>query len=395
MKNGIKPIYAGEKAGEYRAAIDLLMGNYDPKDLISFQASLDAIYKKYTDFQKAIEEVEMPPVGTLMSDVVPKSIDWLWFPRLAIGKLAMLDGDPGLGKSSITNDIAARVSTGSKMPDGTQGVKGGVVLITPEDELDDTIQPRLARAGADLTKIVSIGRIPETTTDGFKYERPFTLPGDLPILEAAINRVKAKLIIIDPVMAIMGSKDTYKDNEVRTILAPVQMLVAKARATCILVRHLTKGGGDNPLYRGGGSIGFIGLARTGLMVVKDPTAPSDENRMLFAHIKSNAGELANALTYTIVSDKNEDPRDDRPYVKWGDESSVTANELLSAPRVNTGSNRQKILDVLEEKEPEEMSIAEISAELPDMSMSNLKTTLKRMYDSKEIGKSERGSYHAL
>lgn len=149
--------------------------------------------------------------------------------------MTLLDGDPGLGKSLITLALAALISRGMAMPDGEPGTKGGVVLITPEDGLADTIQPRHARMGADLTKIVSIGTVAETVSDGNTYNRPFTLPTDLPKLQAAMQRVKAKLVIIDPVMAILGGQNTYKDNEVRTILAPMQMMIerlARLQSSC-------------------------------------------------------------------------------------------------------------------------------------------------------------------
>src|SRR5205807_3103109 len=114
--------------------------------------------------------------------------------------------------------IAARVSTGRDMPDGTPGIAGGagVVLIAPEDGLADTIHPRLQQAGADLSRIISISNILATNPrTGDSYERPFRLPDDLDILIKAILRVRAKLVVIDPLMAIFGNKDTYKDTEVR------------------------------------------------------------------------------------------------------------------------------------------------------------------------------------
>lgn len=332
------------------------------------------------------------PVGTLLSDVKPEKISWLWKYRMALGKLTMLDGDPGLGKSNITLDLAARLSTGREMPDGAPGIPGGagVVLITPEDGLADTIVPRLARAGANLKKIVSIGKISTTdVTTGYTYDRPFTLPDDLPLLEAAIERVQAKLVIIDPVMAVLGGgKDSYKDNEVRSILAPIQMLIEKADAACVLVRHLNKSGGDNALYRGGGSIAFIGLARCGLMVLKEPT---EEGRTVLAHVKSNIGKIAPTLAFRVVSD--EDEGDERPYIQWEGESTHSIKELMAPASQKPSSIRMEILEVLQGRAPEAISPQEVADALPERSKGEITVALKRMTDAGQVQKSARGMYY--
>lgn len=330
--------------------------------------------------------------GTLLSDVTPEKIDWLWKPRLALGKIASLDGDPGLGKSILTLELIARITTGRAMPDGTRCEKGGAVIITPEDGLADTIRPRLERAGADLTRVSSLSTITETTDEGIEYQRGFTLTmHDLNLLEKEIKRVKAKVVVIDPLMAIMGGKDTYKDNEVRAALAPLQQIVEKHHVACIMVRHLTKGRGDNPLMAGNGSIAFIGIARTGLMVVKDKI----NDCIVLAHFKSNISKTGESLTYSVVSD--EEHGDDRPYISWGDTTEASVEDLINspaAPAKNTGGTRQQIIELLNEKKPDGLSIAEIADVFPDVTMNNLKATLKRAYDKGEIDKSERGIYRA-
>ncbi len=334
----------------------------------------------------------LPPSGTLLSEVQPETIQWLWKYRLALGKITMLDGDPGLGKSLIGADLSARLTRGLSMPDNTPGVApAGVVIIMPEDGLSDTIQPRFARAGANLTKVSSIGTIMDTDGDGNTFERPFNLERDLGILEQEIERVQAKLVYIDPITAILPSgKDTYKDNEVRSTLFPLKSLVEKMHVSCVLVRHLTKSRGDNPLMAGNGSMAFIALARTGLMVVRNP---EDDHQIILSHIKSNIGKIAPGITYTVCCDEEEG--DERPYIVWGETTTLSGADLMNAPRKNTGGNRQAILDLLEERAPDDLSPQEIAEALPEMSISNVKVTLKRMYDKKEIGKSERGAYHAL
>lgn len=336
-------------------------------------------------------EEPVVPVGTLLSEVQPEAIRWLWKGYLALGKITMWDGDPGIGKSLSTLDIAARVSTGRSMPDDYPCEKGGVVLITPEDGLADTIQPRLVRAEANLRKILSISEVPvyDKETGKELYKRPFTLPDDIPLLRDAIKRMKAKLVIIDPLMSIFSTQNSYKDNEVRAALTPVKMLIEEAGAACVMVRHLTKGGGDNALYRGGGSIAFIGLARLAMLVAKDPT---DETRNVLAPIKSNIGKLANNLTYSVVSD--EEQGDERPYIHWQGVNSCSVRELMTVPS-KPGANRQEILRVLRENVGRALSPSEVWQQLSsvaDVELINVTTTLHRMKQAGEVISPSRGMY---
>lgn len=329
----------------------------------------------------------IPLVGTLLSDVTPKSIQWLWYGRLPLGKLVMLDGDPGLGKTTAMFDIAARLTKGISMPYETgPAVNGGVVLICLEDGLEDTIQPRLARAGADLTKIVSIGYIPDFTQDGVEYDRPFNLSQDLPLLEAAIERVKAKFVIIDPIMAILGGKDTYKDNEVRSALAPLKALVEKTGVCAVMIRHITKSGGDKLIYQGGGSIAFIGLARVGLMVLKNP---DNEEQVVFANPKNNLNGLAPKLLYRIISDE----ADHRPYIQWEGVTTISDDELTSKPKEKQSEVRQTILLCLKENYPEVMTPQQIAEKL-GMDVNSVNVTLFRMVADDQIKKASRGKYSA-
>jgi DNA-binding transcriptional ArsR family regulator len=161
-----------------------------------------------------------------------------------------------------------------------------------------------------------------------------------------------------------------------------------------MIRHLTKAGGTNALYRAGGSIAFIATARSGLMVLQDAV---DEDQRVLAPIKSNLSARAANLSFSIVSD--EDEGDDRPYVLWQGQSSWTLQELLNPPVPTAnqplGAARREILHVLEEHYPEALSIKALAEALPDISNSNLRMTLKRMIENGQIAKSGRGEYHAF
>ena len=143
-----------------------------------------------------LRAVKRTTSGILLSEVESEQVSWLWRGWLALDKLSVVDGDPGLGKSATVLDVAARVSTGRELPDGTcnEVGTGGVVVLSAEDGLRDTIKPRLEAAGADLGRIASLAMLP----DGSGHERLLSIPEDLPHLEAEIWRMEAKLVVVDP-----------------------------------------------------------------------------------------------------------------------------------------------------------------------------------------------------
>jgi len=269
------------------------------------------------------------PVVVSLADVAPERVRWLWPGRIPLGKLTILDGDPGLGKSLITLDLAARVSRGAAMPDGTASeVQGpaGVVLLSVEDDPADTIRPRLDAAGADCERIVLLQGVEEVTTVGETTKRTVRLPtlGDVDAIAEAIRLVGAKLVVVDPVMAFTGGADTHVDAEVRGVLSRLARLAQETGVAIVAVRHLNKAGGGNPLYRGGGSIGFIASARAGLLVAPDPDDPEGERRVLAA-TKANLAELPASLAYTVEAP------DGVARLRWLGHSEQTAKSLLATP----------------------------------------------------------------
>src|SRR5215217_1226037 len=189
---------------------------------------------------------ESVSVGTLLADVETKTVEWLWERRIPLGKITVLDGDPDNGKSVLTTDLAARVTTGRAMPYGFGKTfpQAGVVILSAEDGVADTIRPRFDAAGGDPSKVVILGN-----------DDPFGLPEDLPQLEWAIERVGAKLVIVDPIMAFLGENiNSNSDKDVRSALKPLKQLAERTGVAVLIVRHLNKTPGGNVLYRGG-SIG--------------------------------------------------------------------------------------------------------------------------------------------
>lgn len=260
------------------------------------------------------------PVGVLLADVAPERVEWLWEGRIPKGKLTLVDGDPGLGKSNLTTDAAARITAGRPWPDGSPCEKGGVVLMNAEDGLADTIRPRVDAAGGDVSKVLALATVPEE--DG--EDRLLSIPEDLPIIERGIRQVEASLVVVDPFMAFLsGNANSHKDQDIRRALAPLAKLAERTGVAVVIVRHLNKATGGNALYRGGGSIGIIGAARSALLVAEDP---EDESRRVLASLKHNLSEPAPSLAFSITTAANGAAR-----VEWKGETTFGAHDLLRAP----------------------------------------------------------------
>jgi hypothetical protein len=233
----------------------------------------------------------------------------------------MLEGDPGLGKSMLTLDLAATVTGRNKwLPDRSlTSVDGGALLISLEDGLADTIRPRLdAIKDADLSRIYSLTEVPEG--EGL---RPISLPEDLALIEHTIYRYGIKLVILDPLSALLSGKhDINNDQDVRRALAPLALLASRTGCAVVILRHLGKQNGRSAIYRGAGSIGIIGAARAGLLVAKSPDDPDHER--ILSQTKSNLGRPMPSLSYRIEEADNGVGR-----VVWGGESAYSADQLVN------------------------------------------------------------------
>jgi hypothetical protein len=258
-----------------------------------------------------------------LSDVEAETVEWLWRGYIPLGKITMLEGDPGLGKSMLTLNLAATVTGTNKwLPDGSlTEVDGGAVIVSLEDGLGDTIRPRLdAIKGANLTRIHSLAEVPDA--DG--STRPISLPDDLWRIKTAIAKVNAKLVILDPLAAMLDAKHNINsDQDVRRALAPLAILASNTGCAIMILRHLGKQGERSAVYRGAGSIGVIGAARAGLLVAKSPDDPDHER--IFSQTKSNLGRPMPSLSYRI----KENIDNGVGYVVWGGESSYSADQLVN------------------------------------------------------------------
>jgi hypothetical protein len=256
-----------------------------------------------------------------LSAVEREPVRWLWDKRIPLGKVTFVTGDPDHGKSVITLDLAARWSTGTPMPGETRGQPPSVVLLAcAEDDIADTIRPRLEATGADLDRIVFM---PLRRTDqGIAI--PLTLPEDLPKLRAAVLGSGATLVIIDTISAHLSeSIATNNDASVRRATTPLADLAQQAACAIVGIRHFNKASDMRAIYRGGGSIAFSGAARSELAVAEHPDQPGV---MVLARLKNNlvAKGKVIGMRYRLVSDDLYDV----PVVQWDGPESIDVEVLL-------------------------------------------------------------------
>jgi hypothetical protein len=283
-------------------------------------------------------------VITLVDSIASRSVEWLWRDRIPAGMLTILDGDPGLGKSMLTLDLAARVSTGRAMA-GEHGTRTprGIVILSAEDDPARTIRPRLEAAGADLSRIAIVD---VRERDG-TLRNPTIAMDDLRAVEQALRQVDAALLIVDPLVAYLpDGVNANRDHDVRRALAPLGDVAERTGAAVVVVRHLRKGAAENPLYRGGGSIGIIGAARAALLVARDPDDDSGQRRIL-AVTKQNLAPEPPALAFTLEVPEGAE----HPHLVWHGTTGHQAADLLRVPDPTDGAPERRdaeafLLDLL-------------------------------------------------
>lgn len=257
-----------------------------------------------------------------LETLTPSPVAWLWRPWIPLGKLSLIDGDPGQGKSYVTLDLAARLSRGDALPDGSVNPHGPLttLLIACEDGLADTVLPRLLALGADTKFVCSYqGEM----KDGYSVRLP-QLPDDLDTLEQMIRRSRARLVVIDPMMAFLGaSVNTVSDQSVRSVLAPLAGLAERTGAAIVFVRHLNKSGGKQAVYRGGGSIGIIAAMRTAMLIARHP---HDRDQRVLAMVKCNLGPEPESLGFRLQASRLVP---EGTEVAWSGPLDLRANDLVA------------------------------------------------------------------
>lgn len=255
-----------------------------------------------------------------MDTVQREEINWLWYPYIPFGKLTIVQGDPGEGKTTFALHLAAELSNGQCF--GSNEVKEPLNIIyqTAEDGLSDTIKPRLEDANANCSRILVID----------DSDRPLSMQDSR--LEQAVKETHAKLLILDPIQAFLGDKvDINRANETRKVTKKLGDLAERTGCAIILIGHMNKGSGTKAAYRGIGSIDFFAIARSVLLVGRVPDDPSIR---AIAHIKNNLGPEGDTVAFKLSESGFE----------WIGNYDISADELLSG--ISSGDKRLKAENLL-------------------------------------------------
>ena len=225
----------------------------------------------------------------LYSNVTETPVDWLWYPYIPFGKLTLIQGDPGCGKSTLMMNIIATVSNGSFSPDGRRLKKPmHVIYQCSEDGLSDTIKPRLISAGADCANVAFLDE--ETKLVTLNDES----------IRRAIADFNAKLLIIDPIQAYLGEADIANASGMRKMLRQLALWASMYDCAVVLVGHLNKKQSSKELYRSLGSIDLVAAARSVLHVER---MPNDDDVSVIHHVKSSLAPKGRELFFTIDSNR--------------------------------------------------------------------------------------------
>lgn len=226
---------------------------------------------------------------TYYNTISSRTVEWLWYPYIPYGKITILQGDPGEGKSTMMLQLAALITAGKAMPDGSgDKVPGNVIYQAAEDGIEDTIKPRLLAAGADCGRIAFLEN----------GENPITLDDER--LEQAIKDTQAKLLVIDPLQAYLGvDNDMQRSNSTRSVFGRLAKVAERTGCAVVLIGHMNKSSRTKGIYRGLGSIDIAAVARSILLVGRDSSNP---HYRIMIQIKNNLAPEGKAFVFELNPD---------------------------------------------------------------------------------------------
>lgn len=304
-----------------------------------------------------------------MSEVDTQTVEWLWEPYIPFGKVTIVQGNPGEGKTTFALRLAAACTTGGTLPGMKPMQPFQVIYQTAEDGLGDTVKPRLIEAAADLDRVLVID----------EAKRELTLSDER--IEKAIVQNGARLIILDPIQAYMGDKaDMNKANEVRPIFRRLAEVAERTGCAVILIGHLNKAAGGQSAYRGLGSIDFRAAARSVLLIGRVKREP---NVRVIVHDKSSLAPEGKPVAFCL---------DPETGFSWIGEYDITAEELLSGAGGNNATKTEQaeklILDLLadgKELASEEIVKAAAAAGISERTVQNAKRSMGGVLGARRVG----------
>lgn len=293
-----------------------------------------------------------------MSEIEAQEIKWLWYPFIPYGKLTIVQGDPGDGKTTMILNLAAQLSKGKCFEDGS-GIDAPMKIIyqTAEDGLADTVKPRLEKAGADCEQILVIDESDKSLS--MIDER----------IEEALKTSGAKMLILDPIQAYLGGgMDMNRANEAREMTKKLGMLADKYGCAIILIGHMNKAAGNKAAYRGMGSIDFFAVARSVLLVGR---VVGESDIRAVVQIKNNLAEFGHPKAFRLSDDG----------LDWIGDYEITVDEVLGgiAPKANKLEQAKRLLMELAETNNMMLSgeILELAAD-EDISKRTMETAKKEL-----------------
>lgn len=274
----------------------------DITDYLMTQADRPMAFLDVLDKSKEfkIEEVPEDRVHIInVDEVEAKPIRWLWHHVFPIGKVSLLVGDGGAGKSYFANYMASRITTGRDWidPEGSQPV-GKVLIITTEDGVADTIKARAILMGTDQTKLIIIDGISEGIS---KDVMSLTIGNNIDQIEKAIAKIKdVRLLVFDPITEFIGNIDDHRAAQTRTALAPLAALAEKYDVAVLIISHLNKDDAKKIIYRTTGSQSYVNMARAVWAIAEDEEA---EDRRFLTPVKQNLSKKPDGFAFSITNDK--------------------------------------------------------------------------------------------
>ena len=274
-----------------------------------------------------MEEIKTKLRMIKLSEIQAEEVKWLWFPMIPYGKLTIVQGDPGDGKTTLILNIAAKLSRGEGLDENMKPTEPiNIIYQTAEDGLADTVKPRLEMAGADCERIMVID----------ESEKSLSMIDER--LEEAIIKTNAKLLILDPIQAYLGGgMDMNRANEARDMTKKLGALAEKYKCAIVLIGHMNKASGNKAAYRGMGSIDFFAVARSVLLVGRVEGEP---NIRVVVQIKNNLAQFGHPKAFELM---------ERGF-RWLGDYEITADEVLGgiAPKANKLEQAKQMLRELAE-----------------------------------------------